>query len=131
MASLTLLALAVLAIRRRWRDALWLFATIALGRLVVEIVKQLVHRARPPLADRLEHVGSWSFPSAHSAGTLTTCLAIALVMAGGTPALAAALAFAATIGWTRLALAVHWPSDVLAGWGIGLLWVAAAIRVRR
>jgi undecaprenyl-diphosphatase len=111
--------------RKRAGQALWLFATVASGRLVVEGVKLLVQRPRPPIADRLELVTSWSFPSSHSAGTMMTCVALALLYgrsAGWVAALLAALA----IGWSRAALGVHWPSDVLAGWGFGLLWVGVA-----
>ena len=131
LVPVALLALGLLALRRRWRDAMWLGLTIGSGRLLVELVKPLVHRARPPLADRLETVHSWSFPSAHSANTMLTALGIAIVAGGGPVAMTIALAAAATIGWTRLALAVHWPGDVLAGWGIGMAWVGAALWLRQ
>ena len=114
---------------RRGREALWLVLTIASGRLVVEGVKLLVQRPRPPIADRLELVTSWSFPSSHSAGTMMTCAALAMLW--GRPAgWIAALLVAGAIGWSRVALGVHWPSDVLAGWGFGLLWVGVAARWR-
>ncbi len=116
-----------LALRRRWRDALWLALTLAGGRLAVEALKLAVMRPRPPLADRLEWVTSWSFPSAHSAGTMITCLAIALVLGGGARRIVPALAVALAIGWTRAALAVHWPGDVLAGLGFGMAWTGAAL----
>ena len=115
--------------RRRGREAAWLMITIVSGRLMVEGVKLLVQRPRPPIADRLEWVTSWSFPSSHSAGTMMTCAALALLW--GRPAgWIAALLAAVAIGWSRVALGVHWPSDVLAGWGFGLLWVGAASRWR-
>jgi undecaprenyl-diphosphatase len=115
--------------RRQGTAALWLIVTVASGRLVVEGVKLLVRRPRPPIADRLELVTSWSFPSSHSAGTMMTCAALALLW--GRPAgWTTALLVAAAIGWSRAALGVHWPSDVLAGWGFGLLWVGAAARWR-
>lgn len=115
--------------RRRGAEALWLILTIASGRLVVEGVKLLVQRPRPPVADRLELVTSWSFPSSHSAGTMMTCAALALLW--GRPAgWIAALVAAGAIGWSRVALGVHWPSDVMAGWGFGLLWIGAAARWR-
>jgi membrane-associated phospholipid phosphatase len=44
--------------------------------------------------------------------------------------MAAALLAALIIGWTRVALAVHWPSDVLAGWGLGLLWLGLSLAIR-
>lgn len=113
--------------RRRGQAALWLILSIASGRLVVEGVKWLVQRPRPPIADRLEWVTSWSFPSSHSAGTMMTCAALALLW--GRPAgWIAALLAAGAIGWSRVALGVHWPSDVLAGWGFGMLWIGVAAR---
>jgi membrane-associated phospholipid phosphatase len=128
MGPIGLLAMLVLALRHRGGDALWLFATVASGRLGVEGLKLLVTRPRPPVIDRLELVQSWSFPSSHSAGTMMTCLALAILV-GGRPALFFAFLAALIIGWSRVALAVHWPGDVLAGWGIGLLWLGLALRI--
>jgi membrane-associated phospholipid phosphatase len=129
MIPVALLAVAGAAWRRTTRDrALWLFLTILSGRLLVEGLKLVVRRERPPALDRLEWVTSWSFPSSHSAGTMMTCLAIALLCGGRRGMIGAALATAAAIGWTRLALGVHWPGDVLAGWGLGMLWVGLALR---
>jgi len=128
MGPIALAVALLLLVRGERREALWLFATIAVGRLIVEGGKDLVHRARPPIADRLEHVSSWSFPSSHSAGTMMTALAIALVARSGWAGLLVAMLAAGTIGWTRAALGVHWPSDVLAGWGFGLAWVGLAWR---
>ncbi len=109
--------------------ALWLFATIASGRLLVEGIKLLVQRPRPPLEDRLEHISSWSFPSSHSAGTMMTAVAaLALFAEERWPVWLAAILAAGAVGWSRVALGVHWPSDVLAGWGFGLAWVGAAWR---
>lgn len=127
MIPLGLVAVALLAARHRVREAAWLFATVATGRLAVEAIKLAVVRPRPPIADRLEVVTSWSFPSSHSAGTAMTCVALALLARRRRAWGAAALA-TLTIGWTRVALAVHWPSDVLAGWGFGLAWVGMAWR---
>ena len=118
-----------LAWRRRRAEALWLALTLVSGRLAVEGLKLVVMRPRPPSVDRLAAVASWSFPSAHSAGTMMTCLAIALVAGGGARRMVAALAVALAIGWTRLALAVHWPGDVLAGLGFGMVWIGAALRL--
>ena len=128
MGPIALAVALLMLVRGQRREALWLFATIAIGRLIVEGGKDLVHRARPPVADRLEHVTSWSFPSSHSAGTMMTGVAIALVARSGWAGLLVALLAAATIGWTRAALGVPWPSDVLAGWGFGLAWVAVCWR---
>lgn len=129
LGPLALLVVAALIVRRHYVEALWLFATIASGRLLVEALKALIARPRPPLAERLTEVSSLSFPSSHAAGTLLTWLAIAMLF----PALRKwllpfALLMAAGIGWSRIALGVHWPSDVLAGYGLALLWVGVASR---
>jgi undecaprenyl-diphosphatase len=130
MGPLALMVVAALLVRRQPRAALWLFATVASGRLALEGLKLVVMRPRPPAADWLDPVASWSFPSSHSGGTMLTALALALMLnrRGG---IAAAIGFALLIGWSRLALGVHWPGDVLAGWGFALLWVGGAARLRR
>ena len=129
MGPLALFVVIGLRVRGRSPDAVWLFATIASGRLAVEAIKLIVLRPRPPIADRLELVTSWSFPSSHSAGTMLTCLAFA-VASGRREAPPLAIAVALLIGETRLALGVHWPGDVLAGWGFALLWLGVAMRFR-
>lgn len=129
MGPIGLAALAVLLWQQRKADALWLLLTIGTGRLAVEGLKLVVMRPRPPQLDWLEIVKSWSFPSSHSAGTIMTCVALALLFGRGWWPMVAALTAAFVIGWSRVALAVHWPSDVLAGWGFGLLWLGLSVSV--
>lgn len=129
LAALALVVAAGLALSGEVRRAAWLVATVAGGRLVVEAAKWLLGRDRPPLVDQLATVSSHSFPSAHAAGTMTVWVALAMLF----PArrqflLPLALAMAFTIGWSRIALGVHWPSDVIAGFGLALLWTGLAAR---
>ena len=130
MGPIALVGLVFLIARRRRADAAWLFLTIAIGRLGIEGLKLVVTRPRPPTGDWLERVSSWSFPSSHSAGTMMTCVALALLFGRGDGAILLALLAALFIGWTRIALGVHWPSDVMAGWGIGLIWMGLALSIR-
>jgi undecaprenyl-diphosphatase len=108
------------------RTAVWLFATIGSGRIIVELIKIALHRPRPLPVDRLVLVDSASFPSSHSAGAMLTGVALVMAFGRGPRWLGAAIGFAMAVGWSRIALGVHWPSDVLAGWGFGLLWVGGA-----
>jgi undecaprenyl-diphosphatase len=130
MGPVALVGVAFLIARRRHADAAWLFLTIAIGRLGIEGLKLVTARPRPPTADWLDHVHDWSFPSSHSAGTMMTCVALALLFGRGDGSILLALFAAAFIGWSRIALGVHWPSDVMAGWGIGLVWLGLALSLR-
>ncbi len=129
LAPFTLVIACGLALHGDRRRALWLILTVATGRLVVDAAKLACARPRPPIALRLDDVSSYSFPSAHAAGTLLVWLALAMLFGARRrwlPPLA--IAMAVTIGWTRLALGVHWPADVISGFGIALFWAGLAAR---
>jgi undecaprenyl-diphosphatase len=129
---LTALAALVLLVARSWRRAA-LFAAIVLGgRVLVEVQKFELGRARPDAAGRLVHVTSLSFPSAHAAYSMITWLAFALLLAAPrhrSAAAAAAVLVALTVGLTRLVLHVHWPSDVIGGWAFGAGWTLLLVRL--
>lgn len=129
LGPVALAAVLLLAFGGRKAEALWLFLAVGSGRLFVEAAKEILARPRPPLAGRLDEVTSLSFPSSHAAGSMLTMLALALLFGRDRPWLTPILAaFALAVGWSRLALGVHWPSDVLAGWGVALIWIGIASR---
>jgi undecaprenyl-diphosphatase len=130
----------LLWLRRARIAAIRLLGIVLGGRFAVDLVKDVVARARPPSVDASIVLHSWSFPSSHAANATITYLALALIASRGKvrPAerrllLGLAALLALTIGLTRVWLGVHWPSDVLAGWLFGLGWVAltSAIPVPR
>jgi len=101
-----------------------------------------IGRVRPPFADWAGVAGGPAFPSGHT--TAATLFALSCAWASssrirpGWPRVAlwtTAGAYAFAVGWTRMWLGVHWPTDVVGGWlyavtWSGLVW-ALATRMRR
>jgi membrane-associated phospholipid phosphatase len=118
-----------LAFRRRWRLVLYLLVTGA-GALVMDpILKDLVGRLRPVVAHPIAHGGGNSFPSGHSLGSIVCYGAVFLVFlpaARGrwrTVFTAVIITLVALIGISRILLGVHYLSDVLGGWTLGITWL--------
>ncbi|WP_433592098.1 phosphatase PAP2 family protein [Nocardia sp. CA-145437] len=142
MLAVALTASAVLAWRRRWNEvATVIVATAGAGALVL-IGKHVVGRSRPPVVDHLVTETNQSFPSGHSLSSLVVLgavVAIAVthlrVRALRMVLVALTAGLIAAIGWSRLYLGVHWPTDILAGWLVGGLWLTACLmtahRIRR
>ncbi|MFJ5780190.1 phosphatase PAP2 family protein [Streptomyces sp. NPDC093094] len=127
-------AVAVLTVwllhRRAWRLAAWAAVTAVGGGLTGLLVKVVVERARPALQDPVAHAPGYSFPSGH-AMTATTSFAVFLLVllpliprVWRIPCWCAAVFSVAGVGFTRVALGVHWFSDVIGGWLLGLAVVA-------
>ncbi|MEU0004245.1 phosphatase PAP2 family protein [Streptomyces sp. NPDC006314] len=127
-------AVAVLTVwllyRRAWRLAAWAAVTAVAGGLIGLLVKAVVERARPALQEPVAHAPGYSFPSGH-AMTATTSFAIFMLVllpliprAWRTPCWCVAVFSVLGVGFTRVALGVHWFSDVLGGWLLGLTVVA-------
>jgi membrane-associated phospholipid phosphatase len=127
LTALTAGAAAILVLRRRYQDAALAIAAILAGRLLVELQKLAIERTRPDAMFRLVDVDSFSFPSGHAANSMITYLTLAIVLASAGKwrryALATAFLLSLVVGLTRIMLGVHWPTDVVAGWAFGLLWV--------
>jgi undecaprenyl-diphosphatase len=128
----TIIATIFLAYARRMRAALLLIMVFG-GRLMVELQKVIVDRDRPGVSPHLEAVSSTSFPSGHAANAMITFVAIALLLPvrqrNRAIAVGIGLALALQTGWSRVALGVHWPSDVLGGWAFATFWLMFCMRL--
>ncbi len=121
------LCMVVLFLWLKWYKESLFFVTVTLcAAALFGLIKQAVQRMRPDAA--VIEVGGYSFPSGHT--TMATAMAFALyfILAEHTQAhktvlFLAALLWAGLIASTRLYLGVHWLSDVLGGFGLGLFWV--------
>ena len=132
--GLSLLAAAFLIWRKRISSAATLLAITLGGRLLVEVLKAAIARPRPDLDLQAVTVRSLSFPSGHAANSMIAFVTIALLCAPERhrrAATTAAIVASLIVGATRPLLGVHWPSDVLAGWIFGLLWVAGGVMAAR
>jgi membrane-associated phospholipid phosphatase len=114
--------------RRRWLPAVLPALALAGAWVGSLLIKGLVGRPRPPIADRLAVVHSSSYPSEHAAQALATWGMLALMLMAGRSARARALLAAGAaliafvVGLTRLYLGAHWMSDVLGGWALAGVW---------
>jgi membrane-associated phospholipid phosphatase len=119
-------------LRKERREALlWLALGLA-TYAIPEVIKHVTARPRPALWETLIHPSGFAFPSGHAVASATFYPLLAWVLARGRGA-AARIAyaigalFALFVGFGRLYLGVHWPSDVLAGWALGVGQSALAI----
>jgi membrane-associated phospholipid phosphatase len=127
--------LAAVAIWLAWRGlprlALFVAVTAAGSALLNPLVKSAVDRSRPVLPDPVARADGLSFPSGHAQSAMVTYSVLLLVFLPALrgrrriAALAGAATMVAAIGFSRVALGVHYVSDVLAGYVLGAAWVAA------
>ena len=129
----TLFAVVYLAALGRYRIAALLAAVIASGAIATDLLKMFFDRARPDLVPHMVEVSSRSFPSGHSMNSALVYLTLAALVARTRTdtgiriyLMSAALILTIMVGTSRVYLGVHWPTDVLAGWGVGALWAALA-----
>ncbi len=122
-------AVVLLAIRRRWRLAIYLLVTGA-GELTLDpVLKALVGRLRPVVAHPIAHGNGNSFPSGHALGSIVCYGALFLVFLPAARGIwrrvftAVIVTLIAAIGVSRLLLGVHYVSDVLGGWALGITWL--------
>lgn len=105
-------------------------AVTGLGTAVMDPgIKALVGRARPVVETTVATAPGASFPSGHALGATVTYGLLVWVFLPSVPprhrrkAVVAAASVVVVVGLTRIALGVHHPSDVLAGWALGVLWL--------
>lgn len=131
VAMVTALCLWLLA-RRQRREAVLLAAANLGGTALSATLKTIFERQRPPaeIVSSLTDPQSFSFPSGHAMSAMVFYASISIVgMRLGRAGLRAfvlglALLMIPTMGFTRLYLGVHYPSDVAAGWALGAAWVS-------
>lgn len=108
-------------------------ATVLGSGFVITWFKQVFERQRPGHEHGFAFETSWSFPSGHATGSLVFYGMLAYIAMVRLPArwhlplALCALLLVLAIGATRVALQVHYLSDVAAGYAIGLAWLALGV----
>ena len=118
-----------LVMRRSYRTALVLVAATLAGGALGQGLKGLFMRSRPSIVPHLAEVSSASFPSGHSMMSAVVYMTLAVVAASTLEGrrerlyvVLVGLFISGTVGFTRMLLGVHYPTDVLAGWTLGIGW---------
>jgi membrane-associated phospholipid phosphatase len=122
-----------LVLRRFWWTAGWVLTAIVLVAPLTTAVKELVGRVRPDFVNGGARLESLSFPSGHSSGSatlVTVVLVLTWPLLSGTGrrvCLVLGVALAVLVGFTRMWLGVHFLSDVVGGWALGIAWTLTVV----
>ena len=118
---------------RKHRSEATTIAVTGAGALGLNILlKQLFARARPQLWERTVDVRFYSFPSGHAMISMVIYGLLGYLLDSRFPKqrwwiYSLTVILVAVIGLSRLYLGVHWPTDIIAGYTAGLVWLIACI----
>jgi undecaprenyl-diphosphatase len=134
-------AVAATVLNHLYHVSVMMVLSSAGAALLNAAVKDMVERPRPNQV--VEPLDPWvsdsfSFPSGHAMSSMAIYLTLGILLAHVAPNRAVArftvltaAALALAIGFSRMYLGVHYPTDVLAGWLAGLFWALACFGVLR
>lgn len=114
----------VLLYQNRWRSLTYFSITVLGCSFINPAAKATLHRVRPSLWE-YPALPDFSFPSGHAMSSMVFITALVVLSWGSRWwgwVLGLGSLFVVAIGWTRLYLGVHYPSDILAGWMLSLAW---------
>ena len=112
---------------RQYTNALIVMVGVGGSALINVLLKAFFQRDRPQLWERLVTENSFSFPSGHAMASASLA-AVIIVILWPTRwryyAIALGNLYVLYIGFTRMYLGVHYPTDILAGWLVAVSWIA-------
>ncbi|MFZ1729542.1 MAG: phosphatase PAP2 family protein [Bacteroidota bacterium] len=132
LTAIVLLGLAWLFFRGD-RFSIAMFTIASVGGFVLNILLKIgMNRPRPSIVPLLSEIDPWSFPSGHAMMTMAIFLCLAVLIGRSIRSKRirnllriSAVMLSLIIGLSRMYLGVHYPSDVVAGWLLGLAWASA------
>ncbi|HEX5058595.1 MAG TPA: phosphatase PAP2 family protein [Kofleriaceae bacterium] len=130
------IAVMTLALYRQhhWRTGLILLCDALAAEVLMRILKAYVERPRPTLFDEITRPETWSFPSGHALTAMAVyggigAVFITLYPARRLPIIIATAVWVFLIGFSRVYLGVHWPTDIVAGWAAGVPLLIVTVRL--
>jgi membrane protein DedA with SNARE-associated domain/membrane-associated phospholipid phosphatase len=124
--------------RHRWRPLIVLVAAVGGAELLAGLVKQLVQRPRPPLAEAATLAAGFAFPSAHATAATAVFGALAALVVTRSDswtrvvvAWTAASLLVVVVGFSQVYLGANWLSDVVGGVALGGLWLLVLLTTVR
>lgn len=126
---ITIVAAGYLIAARKPAIAAFTVSAVGAGALLGTILKLIYARSRPDIVAHLVGTHSASFPSGHAMNSAVVYLTLAVLISRTAQdrrvsayLIAAAIGMTLSIGFSRVYLGVHWPTDVVAGWCVGGVW---------
>lgn len=129
LTTITIGATAYFLLHGRRRIAALMAISAIGGQILSSVLKEMVSRPRPSVVPHLTGVADASFPSGHSLVSSVVYLTLGALLAETSGRhrdhmffLIVALVLVVLVGLSRMALGVHYPSDVMGGWLAGSIW---------
>ncbi|GAB3038937.1 hypothetical protein GCM10027052_18410 [Parafrigoribacterium mesophilum] len=128
-----IVVIGALCLASRWKAAIFFGTSIAASAILVQVLKQLLGRARP--LDKLVQIDTGSFPSGHVANAATMA-AVMCIIFWRTWVWLTGAAYTLLMMLSRTYLGVHWLTDTIGGLMLGvavaiMVWAPLADRLRR
>lgn len=129
LVTLVSVVVGFLLVSRQYGPALFTVVSIVSGTVASHLLKLAYDRPRPDVVEHLVQTHTASFPSGHATMSAVVYLTLATLIvrlvddvAMRVYVLAVAFLLTFAVGISRIYLGVHWPSDVAAGWALGIAW---------
>lgn len=134
IATLTVLGAIFFIVKKYWINVGILLAAVIGEAALTSQLKVIFGKLRPDVVPHFVEASSFSFPSGHSTSAVAFYFTMAVLLLRETEnsQLRGALIFAAAaaiflVGFSRVFLGVHYPSDVLGGWALGAAWASLVL----
>ena len=119
-------------IKKRWRHFYIILSSLVGGYFLTELLKNIIGSPRP--ADALVSLSDFSFPSGHATAIAGALILIVYFFAPFIRSkswrwilVVGLFILTLLVGASRLVLGVHWLSDIIAGYSLGIFWTTAMI----